>query len=61
MQGPERLTVLMQSKMNLKGRLDKMLQNPIEGDFWQVYICMGVCYAVCSYTHTHTYTESNSG
>ena len=36
-QGPERLRAVMNSKMNLKGRLDKILQNPVEGDFWQVF------------------------
>ena len=35
--GEERLQFLMQTEHRLRGRLDKMLIDPKEGDFWQVF------------------------
>jgi hypothetical protein len=34
--GEERLCYLMNTQHRLRGRLDKMLIDPKEGDFWQV-------------------------
>jgi hypothetical protein len=34
--GEERLQYLMRTEHRLRGRLDKMLVDPKEGDFWQV-------------------------
>ena len=34
--GEERLQYLMRTEHRLRGRLDKMLIDPKEGDFWQV-------------------------
>jgi|LauGreDrversion4_2_1035121.scaffolds.fasta_scaffold887780_1 hypothetical protein len=34
--GEERLQYLMRTEHRLRGRLDKMLTDPKEGDFWQV-------------------------
>ena len=33
--GPERMQALMESNIKLKGRMDKMMKAPVEGDFWQ--------------------------
>lgn len=37
------MCALMDTKMALRGRLDKVMQNPVEGDFWQADHIRPVC------------------